>query len=93
MIGLIGGALFGAKELSDLAPNVIRGTPRSPDGKHLVVPGPLGLLVLGGKAEMWTVDGAASLSECVVANGAAAAACISKDHVVVVTPEPKAPAK
>jgi len=92
MIGLIGGTLFGAKELSDLAPNVSRGTPRSPDGKYLVVPGPIGLLVLGGKPETWTVEDPGALSECAVANGAAAAACVAKDRVVIVTPEPKAPA-
>ncbi|HTK76999.1 MAG TPA: hypothetical protein VL371_17160 [Gemmataceae bacterium] len=93
MIGFVGGALFGAKELSDLAPNVVRGTPRSPDGKYLIVAGSVGLLVLGGKAETWAVDDATSLSECVVSNGAAAAACIAKDHVVMFTPEAKAPAK
>ena len=93
MIGLVGGTLFGAKDLSDLAPNVVRGTPRSPDGKHFVATGPLGLLVVGGKAETWTVDDSPSLSECVVANGAATAACIAKDHVIVVTPEPKAAKK
>jgi hypothetical protein len=94
MIGLIGGTLFGVTQLSDLAPNVVRGTPRSPDGKNLVVAGPTGLLVLGGKAETWIVDDPTSLSECVVANGAAASACLAKGHVVVVTPDPKAaPAK
>jgi hypothetical protein len=92
MIGLIGGALFGAKELSDLAPVVARGAPRSPDGKYIVVRGSTGLLVLGGKAETWTVDDPRSLSECVVANGAAAAACITKNQVALITPEPKAPA-
>jgi hypothetical protein len=91
MIGLIGGGLFGAKELSDLAPVVARGTPRSPDGKYIVVPGSTGLLVLGGKAETWTVDDPASLSECVVANGAAAAACVAKNQVALITPEQKAP--
>lgn len=92
MIGLVGAGLFGAKELSDLAPVVARGTPRSPDGKYTVVAGSTGLLVLGGKAETWTVDEPGSLSECVVANGAAAAACIAKNQVALITPEAKPPA-
>jgi hypothetical protein len=91
--GLVGGALIGAKELAEVGPTVTRGAPRSPDGKYVVAPGPTGLLVIGAKAETWTVDGAASLSDCVVSNGGAAAACVAKDRVVVFTPEAKPAAK
>lgn len=93
MIGMIGASLFGIKESTELGPTVPRGAPRSADGKFIVAPSPMGLVVVGTKAETWTVDDAASLTDCVVANGASAAACVAKQHAVLVTPEPKAPAK
>lgn len=88
-VGLIGGALFGADGRTGLGAQVTRGSPRSPDAKSLIAPWTKGLLVVNGsKAETWTVDNPAALSDCVVANGAAVAACIRADHPVVITPEP-----
>lgn len=91
---MIGGALFGANALSDLGTPVPRGSPRSPDGQFLAVPVSTGLLVVGRKAETWAVDAPSPLSACTVSNGAVTAACVVKDHVVLITPEPKkTPAK
>jgi hypothetical protein len=57
------------------------GTPRSPDGRLLVAPTTLGLLVVGGKKpELWSsaaLPDWTSLSDCVVANDARAVACVS----------------
>lgn len=88
-VGLIGGALFGADGVAGLGAQVTKGSPRSPDGKSLVVPWAKGLLVVNGsKAETWTVNDPMALSDCVVATGAAVAACIRGDHAIVITPEP-----
>jgi len=88
--GLVGGSLFGADTLSDIAPTPVRGAPRSPDGKTLVTPTPRGLLVSSGStAELWSLTTPSELSDCVVANGAAAAACVRGDHAALFTPEAK----
>jgi hypothetical protein len=75
---LVAGSLFGAGAASG-APHP--GSPRSPDGKRLILPTALGLLVTGGdRPELFQLEGGVSgLSDCVVANGARAAACIGKD--------------
>jgi hypothetical protein len=90
-VGLIGGALFGASELSELGPAAQKGSPRSADGKALVVPTPFGVVVAAAKTEIWSAQEPAALSDCVVANGAPRVACVRAEHAVVITPE--APAK
>lgn len=90
--GFIGGSLFGVDGIEQLAATAPRGAPRSPDGKRLVVPWSKGLLVVGGgRAETWVLSDPAALSDCVVANGGAAAACIRGNQVVVLTPEAAKP--
>lgn len=81
---LIGPRSFGAETVLAVPP----GSPRSPDGKLLVAPTALGLLVLGTdphKPELWTADGVnpMGLSDCVVANGARAAACVARGRVLL----------
>jgi len=72
------------------------GSPRSPDGQSLVAVTPLGLLVhRAAKTERWNSEGlgdTATLTDCVVANGAQALACLRGDQVIFVTREqvPKA---
>ncbi|MFO7181623.1 MAG: hypothetical protein DIU78_023175 [Pseudomonadota bacterium] len=55
------------------------GSARSRDGKHVAIATPFGLYVRGAASgELWTIDGWETLpgTDCVVANGAARAACI-----------------
>jgi hypothetical protein len=86
MIGLIAGGMFGATSPKDFSSEPPRGSPRSPDGKWLVIPWSQGFVVLGGsKPETWSATTLA-LSDCVVANGGAAVACVRSDKVVVFTP-------
>jgi hypothetical protein len=86
-VGLIGGESFGASDPSELTGAPPKGSPRSPDGRSLVVATRSGLLVsTRGKAETWTVADPASLSDCIVADGARAVACTRADRVVVLTP-------
>jgi hypothetical protein len=65
------------------------GTPRSADGHWLVAPGPLGLLVVGDRKELWQTEklgehaDATRLVDCVVANEAHAVACVDGAHVVL----------
>jgi hypothetical protein len=63
------------------------GTPRSPDGRLLVTPTALGLLVVGGKKpELWQSPALpewTTLSDCAVANDARAVACISGDRALL----------
>lgn len=63
---------------------VMPGSPRSPDGRRLIAVTVLGPIVLGGpKPELWKgagLDGK-RLSDCVVANDAAAIACIANGAV------------
>ena len=92
--GLIGGNLFGAASLSELAPSAPRGTPRSADGKSLVVPWSKGLLVLSnGKPETWTVSTWPALTDCVVANQAAAVACVRGERAILFQPDAAPPPK
>ncbi len=71
---------------------IVKGSPRSPDGRRLVVVSSLGPVVIGGpKPELWSgagLDGK-PLRDCVVANEAKAIACVSNGGVLLVTrPEP-----
>jgi hypothetical protein len=56
------------------------GAPRSPDGKTLVVPTTLGLVVRGARTRIYRakeLDGAYSeLRDCAVSNDASAVACV-----------------
>jgi len=73
------------------------GTPRSPDGKFLVTPSALGLLVSGERKELWQTEkltehaDATRFTDCVVANDARAIACIDAGRVLVFErPKPSA---
>ncbi|HET7545779.1 MAG TPA: hypothetical protein VFK05_38185 [Polyangiaceae bacterium] len=65
------------------------GTPRSPDGRFLVTPSPLGLLVIGERKELWQTNklsehaAADRFTDCVVANDARAVACIDGGRAIV----------
>lgn len=63
------------------------GTPRSPDGRLLALPTPLGVLVSGvQKTELWqaaALPAAHALSDCTVANGAAALACVGEGRALL----------
>jgi hypothetical protein len=65
------------------------GSPRSPDGRSMIVPTPLGLLIIHEQgAELWRGDGLSdtrALSDCVVANRQERAACIRDDRVVAIS--------
>jgi hypothetical protein len=90
--GFIAGGLFGAASLSELSTPAPRGTPRSPDGKAIVLPWAKGLLVVqGGKSETWTVPSWPALSDCVIANGAAAVACVRGERATYFEPDPTPP--
>jgi hypothetical protein len=71
------------------APLPALGTPRSPDGRWLVTPTALGLLVVSDHKELWQTSAlhehadASKLSDCVVANDARAVACVEAGHVLV----------
>ncbi len=85
--GLIGGALFGAPDLGALSKPAPQGSPRSLDGHSLVFPSRLGVLVTNaGKSEIWTAPDAATLSDCVVSNGATRVACVRANHAVWLEP-------
>jgi hypothetical protein len=74
------------------------GTPRSPDGRVLVLATPLGLLLTGDRKELWQLDklqahaNASKLTDCVVANDARAVACIDAGRAVVFE-HPRAPSE
>ncbi len=67
------------------------GGPRSPDGRWLVTPTALGLLLIGDRKELWRTSAlsehadASKFSDCVVANGAHAAACVDAGHAILFT--------
>jgi hypothetical protein len=82
---LLNGLLIGAD--AESLESVPLGSPRSPDGRWLISESAQGLLVThGSDAQLWTYEGP-RLSECVVANGARAAACLAANRVVVAVPE------
>ncbi len=65
------------------------GTPRSLDGRWLVTPSALGLLLIGERKELWQTDklsehaDAGRFTDCVVANDARAVACIDAGRAIV----------
>ncbi len=65
------------------------GTPRSPDGRWLVTPSALGLLLIGERKELWQTAkltehaDALRFTDCVVANDARAVACIDAGRAIV----------
>jgi len=65
------------------------GTPRSPDGRFLVTPTALGLLVTGEHKQLWQTDrlsehaDASRFSDCVVANDARAVACVDGGRAII----------
>jgi hypothetical protein len=82
------------------------GTPRSPDGRTLVTATSYGLLLSGDRKELWQVDklqahaNAAKFTDCVVANGAGAIACVDAGRAIIFArptrsaePAPSTPAK
>lgn len=86
---LVGPRGFGAESMLAVPP----GSPRSPDGKLLVAPTALGLLVIGTeqrKPELWTASGVdpLGLSDCAVANGARAVACVEQGRVLLLERPP-----
>jgi hypothetical protein len=58
-----------------------RGTPRSPDGKWLASPTPLGVLVVGGDRPLLFRSLPAGLGECTSANRAERIACVEQGAV------------
>ena len=65
------------------------GTPRSPDGRWLVTPSALGLLLIGERKELWQTSklsehaDASRFTDCVVANEARAVACVDGGRALV----------
>lgn len=73
---LIAGSVMEPKKSGTTLPNP--GSARSPDGKWLVTPTPLGLVVSGATQELWKVtEDARRLHDCVVASDRAAVACVA----------------
>ena len=92
LTALLGGRLVELGSLADARRSVPFGSPLSLDGRRLVVPTTLGLLVLHDEAnELWTVSpptGTAGLHHCVIANGATRAACVKGIRAAIVDPAP-----
>ncbi|MCC6667929.1 MAG: hypothetical protein IT375_29570 [Polyangiaceae bacterium] len=64
-----------------LRPRVF-GSPRSPDGRLLVLPMAAGLWLEGGdKPELWRTADAQALAECTVSDGAKSVACVAGSAV------------
>ena len=67
------------------------GSPSSPDGRWLITPTTLGLLLIGERKELWQTSAllehadTSQFSDCVVANDARAAACIDAGHAILFT--------
>jgi hypothetical protein len=79
---LIGAAMVGPDAPSATAPP---GSARSPDARTLAVPTRFGLLLDGNKPRMLAgITDAASLTECVPANGGTRAACVQNGKVVLI---------
>lgn len=81
---LLAGSLSGSQERAEMLPSP--GSARSPDGKWLVAPTPIGLLVSGPAQELWKLpDLAQSARDCVVASDRAAVACVADGKVVLLS--------
>jgi hypothetical protein len=65
------------------------GSPRSPDGRSMVVPTPLGLLITHDQsAELWRGDALGDprpVNDCVVANRQERVACVRDDRVLLIS--------
>jgi hypothetical protein len=66
------------------------GSPRSADGRTMIVATPRGLLVSYEQgAELWQGEALGetrTIADCVIANGRQRAACVRDDRVLVITP-------
>lgn len=93
-LGFKGGqlhVLFGALPIAPVGQPfgdlpVVAGSPRSPDGKWLVVPTNLGLFVDGPTPQLWTPEPARAitqLSDCVIQNGGERVACLEAGRPVL----------
>jgi len=84
---VVAGEHVGPLTNAALADERVLGTPNSPDGRFLVLPTSLGLLVMSkGKNELWrgaAIGDARRLSDCVVANDAASVACLEGNEVQI----------
>jgi hypothetical protein len=88
---LVGGAPVGAATSAGEA--ALRpaqpGSPRSPDGRSMVVPTPVGLLITHEQgAELWRGDAlgdARTLGDCVVANRQERVACVRDDRALLIS--------
>jgi hypothetical protein len=98
LTAIVAGATVGPPFIAKarLAPHT-PGTPFSPDGRWFVAVTPLGLLLDGAKPELWRapsnggpLGALRTLSDCVVANEARAAACIQAGRVLFI-PRPEPP--
>ena len=89
LVALLGGAIVGLANDSEGfgSGSSIRGSPRSPDGRHWVTPTPMGLLVMGNDTpELWDAAGLGAwheITDCTVANGASAVACVALGRIVL----------
>ncbi len=90
---LVAGSLAGSSTAARAARSMLpgpRGTAASPDGRRLVTPSALGLVVVGGpKTEIWRspdLRDPLDLSDCTVANEAKAVACVLGSRVLLATP-------
>jgi hypothetical protein len=85
---LIAGAPSLSGDLKALSSLPALGTPRSPDGKLLVLPTALGLFVGGERRELWQLSklkehaDPSKLTDCVVQNDAKSVACVEGGKVV-----------
>jgi len=84
-------ALVGPLEVGPPGQNLadlpyFQGTPRSADGKLLVVPSAFGLLVTGTANELWSAEPGSEfgeLSDCVIQNGGERVACLEAGRPVL----------
>lgn len=86
LLALVGGSVVGAARGSP------PGSPRSPDGRWLVVPTSFGLLLEGSAHRLLglgkAVEQPLSLTDCVAANDGVSAACISRGQALLVRGAP-----
>ncbi|MBN1609319.1 MAG: hypothetical protein JW940_21995 [Polyangiaceae bacterium] len=94
-VAFVGGSIVGPGSIDEVRRTPPAGSPLSPDGKWLVQPAALGVLVAGSeRVELWTLSGLdtlRALSDCVVANAAARVACIRAGRAILLTPESARP--
>ncbi len=82
---LVAGTLLQPKKPTSALPSP--GSPRSPDGRWLVAPTPVGLVVSGPNQELWKLPEAPldtrHAQDCVVANDRSAVACVVDGKAVL----------